>query len=215
MSCQRRLASTWIPAYAGMTIWMKYMNLTNTVIYLFGFVGTGKYTVAKELASRTDAKLVDNHLINNPIFSVIRQDGMTKLPETVWEKTWAIRKIVLSAIETLSPPKYSFVFTNQLCNEHPDDHLLFAEILELAEKRGSLFIPVRLLCDVNERVKRIVSDDRKHRMKCINPSEATDSEALYTVFSPTHPNTLTLDVTHLSPPQSAQAIISHIERIST
>jgi hypothetical protein len=163
MSCQRRLASTWISAFAGMTKMNGfYMHLANTIIYLFGFAGTGKYTVAKELASLTNAKLVDNHLINNPIFNVIRQDGMTKLPETVWEKTWAIRKIVLSAIETLSPPEYSFVFTNQLCNEHPDDHLLFQEILELAEKRGSLFIPVRMLCDVNERVQRIVSGTEKH-----------------------------------------------------
>lgn len=191
------------------------MNLTNTIIYLFGFAGTGKYTVAKELSKVTGAKLVDNHLINNPIFSVIRADGITKLPETVWEKTWAIRKIVLQAIETLSPPEFSFVFTNQLCNEDPDDHLLYQEICDLAEKRGSLFIPVRMLCDVHERVKRIVSDDRKERMKCIDPNEATDSEARFTVFTPTHKNTLTLDVTAISPSEAVRIIHTHIATLAT
>lgn len=187
------------------------MQLKNTIIYLFGFAGTGKYTVARQLAELTGAKLVDNHLINNPIFSVIRQDGMTKLPDMVWEKTWAVRKIVLDTIQTVSPPEYSFVFTNQLCNEHPDDHKLFQEIVELADKKGSAFIPVRMLCDVNERVKRIVSADRKARMKCINPAEANDSEAKYTVLETAHPTALTLDVTRLTPLESATAILSHIQ----
>jgi dephospho-CoA kinase len=188
------------------------MKLTNTIIYLFGFAGSGKYTIAKELAALSGAKLVDNHLINNPIFSVIEQDGMKKLPEIVWEKTWAVRKIVLDTIETVSPPEYSFVFTNQLCNEHPDDHLLFGEIEALAKKRGSLFIPVRILCEVSERTRRIVSKDRKERMKTIDPAEAIDSEENYTVLEPKHPNTLTLDVTRRSPLESAAAIIKHIQR---
>ena len=188
------------------------MNLTNTIIYLFGFAGSGKYTVAKELAKLSGAKLVDNHLINNPIFSVIEQDGMKKLPEIVWEKTWAVRKIVLGTIETVSPPEFSFIFTNQLCNEHPDDHLLFGEIETLSKKRGSLFIPVRILCEVSERTQRIVSKDRKERMKCINPAEAIDSDKQYTVFKTAHPNTLTLDVTTLTPLESAATIIHHIER---
>lgn len=36
-------------------------------LYLIGFAGTGKYTIAKELA-KVGYKLVDNHLINNSIF---------------------------------------------------------------------------------------------------------------------------------------------------
>ena len=65
--------------------------MQNTIIYLIGFAGTGKYTIAKEICRLTNARLVDNHLINNPVFSLIRADGKTLLPESVWEKTWAIR----------------------------------------------------------------------------------------------------------------------------
>ena len=38
--------------------------LQNTMIVLNGFAGTGKYTIGREVARRTGAKLIDNHLIN-------------------------------------------------------------------------------------------------------------------------------------------------------
>jgi hypothetical protein len=69
--------------------------MQNTIVYLLGFAGTGKYTIAQELSRRTGARLVDNHLINNPVFSLIQVDGKTPLPEAVSDKTWAIRHVVL------------------------------------------------------------------------------------------------------------------------
>lgn len=39
-------------------------------LYLIGFAGTGEYTIAKEIANH-GYKVVDNHLINNPIFSLL------------------------------------------------------------------------------------------------------------------------------------------------
>ena len=69
--------------------------MQSTIVYLIGFAGTGKHTIALEICRLTGARLVDNHLINNPVFSLIQADGKTRLPETVWKKTWAIRHIVL------------------------------------------------------------------------------------------------------------------------
>ncbi len=46
--------------------------MKNTIMYLIGYGGTGKYTIAKEIAALTGAVVVDNHLINNPVFSVVR-----------------------------------------------------------------------------------------------------------------------------------------------
>lgn len=48
--------------------------MKNTIIYLLGFPGTGKYTIAKEICKQADFKLVDNHLINNPLFTLIEND---------------------------------------------------------------------------------------------------------------------------------------------
>jgi shikimate kinase len=42
-------------------------QMRNTMIYLIGFAGAGKFTIAKEICKSAEARLVDNHLINNPI----------------------------------------------------------------------------------------------------------------------------------------------------
>jgi shikimate kinase len=39
--------------------------ITNAIVVLIGFAGTGKYTIGRELADRTGAKLIHNHPINN------------------------------------------------------------------------------------------------------------------------------------------------------
>jgi SAM-dependent methyltransferase len=51
------------------------MNLRNTIIYLIGIPAVGKYMVAKEIGRMTGAKVVDNQLINFPVYSVIGYDG--------------------------------------------------------------------------------------------------------------------------------------------
>jgi predicted kinase len=38
------------------------MKLSNTVIVLFGFAGTGKYTIGRELCELTGARLIDNQI---------------------------------------------------------------------------------------------------------------------------------------------------------
>src|SRR5271154_7172761 len=109
--------------------------MQGTIVYLIGFAGTGKHTIALEICRLTGARLVDNHLINNPVFSLIQADGKTRLPETVWKKTWAIRHIVLDVIREISPAPFSFVFTNELIDGSNDDRKLFAEVEDLAEAR--------------------------------------------------------------------------------
>ncbi len=52
-----------------------------TMVALIGFAGTGKYTIGRELCRRTGAKLIHNHLINKPIFTVANADGITPLPK--------------------------------------------------------------------------------------------------------------------------------------
>jgi shikimate kinase len=43
--------------------------LNNTILVLIGFAGTGKYTIGRVLSERTGARLIDNHLINQPILT--------------------------------------------------------------------------------------------------------------------------------------------------
>lgn len=190
---------------------MVQTSLDNTFIVLIGFAGTGKYTIGRALAERTGARLIDNHLINNPIFKVVNVDGVTPLPSAVWDKVSKIRRLVYEAIREISPPELSFIFTLELRESDPNAHRAILDLQELADARGSLLLPVRLLCDVEELCRRVADPARRERLKEISPELARKKMAEHTVLNPQHENTRTLDVTAKSPAESVDAILLEIE----
>jgi hypothetical protein len=76
--------------------------MTNTVIYLIGFAGVGKYTITKAIRDLEACKIVDNHFVLNPIFNLIAQDGITPLPAQVWDNAMQVRLAVQATIEHLA-----------------------------------------------------------------------------------------------------------------
>ena len=185
-------------------------TLDNTIILLMGFAGTGKYTIGRGLSRLTGAKLVDNHLINNPVFTVVNADGVTPLPAPVWDKVKQIRRLVYGAIRELAPPHLSFIFTMELRQNNPADHFSFNEVKKLAAARGSLFVPFRLVCDVEELCRRVTSPERAERLKEICPERARKKFAEEMVLNPLHPNLRTIDVTDKSPNGGVAAIMKEI-----
>lgn len=183
------------------------------MIVLIGFAGTGKFTVGRELCELTGAKLIDNHLINNPIFKVVNPDGIKPLPDAIWDKVKAVREIVYEAIRELSPAELSFVFTIELFESSPEDQKALIDLEELAAARGSLFVPVRLLCEVEELCRRVVAPSRVQMLKSINPEGARRKSAQETVLDSTHANVLTIDVTEKTPTEVAEIILRHLEEI--
>jgi hypothetical protein len=185
--------------------------MENTIFYLLGFPGVGKYTIAKELSRLTGAKIVDNHYILNPIFSLIAQDGITPLPPKVWDYCYQIHHAVYGTIRELSPRGWSFIFTNGLVQGDAESESLYQNVLETVKARAAQFVPVRLLCDPAEHGRRIVQPQRRERMKTINVDEVEIFKGRE-LYHPDHPNTFTLDVTHLSPVQAAEGILEGIGR---
>jgi DUF438 domain-containing protein len=185
-------------------------SVTNLFIYLVGFAGTGKLTIAHAFAPLIDAKVIDNHWINNPIFGLIDPDGMTPLPDAVWVQAAKVREAVLETIATLARPEANFVFTHEGVEGDPVDRAIFESIRSTAARRGACFVPVRLLCEEGELVRRIQSPERAGMFKCIDPADAINKSRHHTVLDPMLPATLTLDVTTLSPEESAAAILAHV-----
>jgi len=187
------------------------MKLNNTILYLIGFSGVGKYTIAQEIVKKTGAKLVDNHLINNPLFSVVKQDGITPLPKAIWAEVATIRKTVYKTIRTLSPPEFSFVFTNLLVDGDAGDRVIYRSVAALAQARKARFVPIRILCSAQEMRKRRNTPDRRKRFKQIDLSKIEWLLKHHEVLHIKHPNLLTLDVSDFTAEQSAKKILAHVK----
>jgi hypothetical protein len=162
-------------------------SVTNLFIYLVGFAGTGKLTIAQALARLVGAKVIDNHWINNPIFGLIDPDGMTPLPDTVWTQVTKVREAVLETIATLAKPDVNFVFTHEGVEGDSTDRAIFESIRSTAARRGARFVPVRLLCEEGELVRRIQWPERASMFKCIDPADAINKSRHQTVFDPRLP----------------------------
>jgi|SRR4030095_3302494 hypothetical protein len=185
--------------------------LGKTIILLMGFAGTGKYTIGRELTNLTGAKLIDNHLINNSLFTALNADGVTPLPFEIWDKVGRVRSIVYETIRELSPPELSFIFTMQLMEDDPRDQQAFVDLQQLSADRESLFAPFRLVCDVEELCRRVVNPARAERLKQIDSDSARRRALTRQVLNPTHPHVRTLDVTSLTAIESATQIRNEIE----
>jgi shikimate kinase len=190
------------------------MEIENCIVHLIGFPGVGKLTVAREICAQSDFRLIDNHAINNLVFTAVRVDGRTKMPDEIWEKTRIIRETVLDTIRELSPSHFSFLFTNALTDEDETDRAVASNIMKLAHDRGSIYIPVHLVCDMEENKRRIVSPDRDLNMKQTDSTEIEDIYQNYTLVNTGSPYQFFVDVTHRTPAEAAAFILDKVRDIS-
>jgi predicted kinase len=179
------------------------------VACLVGFPGVGKLTIARALAIMTGASVVDNHWINDPIVRLVAKDGSAPVPAGVWPQVARVRTAVLDTIATVVPAGRNFIFTYAGSDEDPADRAAFEDYRDVARRRGSRFIPVRLLCAEAELVRRIQSPERRGK-KLTDPDDASHNAKFLTPLDLRLPGTLSLDVTNLIPEAAASAIFDHI-----
>ena len=185
----------------------------STVVYLIGYPGVGKLTIARALCRLTGARLVDNHIANNPIFSIIGADGNTRIPEAAWDRVKALRDILFDTILHVAPRTLSYVLTNVL-HDDDGDRNLFEQVRRLAEQRASLFVPVVLHCEKREHLRRVAAPGRADHYKDTNPSGLEKLMAEHPLLPVVHPHLLVLDTTALSPQEAAISIRSHVDQIA-
>jgi len=152
---------------------------------------------------------VDNHYINNPIFQLLDVDGVKPLPAGAWDRVGEVRDAVLRTIEELSPKSWSFIFTNDLI-DRPEERAYVHRLAQLADRRRSIFVPVRLLCDVEELCGRIVSPERKPLMKAVDAEWIRQRALTEDVLDPGLAATITLDITSMRPEETVDLILAHL-----
>ncbi|WP_339095345.1 AAA family ATPase [Deinococcus sp. VB142] len=178
------------------------------LFHLIGPPGSGKRTVGLALSRLTGAALMDNHLINDPIFTAWGADGHKPLPPEIWAFTRRVREIVLEAVAA-APAEVSHIFTNYLA-DLPGEAEFIDRFAALARERGARFVPVYLTCPTEELRRRMPLPERRARLKLSDPArlQATLDE---NGVLPVPDGMLTLDTSQMTPEQAARAILTFAE----
>lgn len=167
------------------------MILEDCLIYLIGKPGSGKYTIAKALAEQTKANLIDNHKINNLIFDFVKLNDDNA--HILWRRIDRIREVVLETITDSRPEKSSFILTNVLMADDPDDIKWYDEIEHVAQKSSLRFFPV-VLTPSNTAIKNHISvPERKARHKIADVDFFEKNFENRDVYIPQYRDTLVID----------------------
>lgn len=185
-------------------------DMRNLIVYLIGPPGVGKRTVGKLLAEQLPAKLVDNHLWLNPVLGLVEQDGVTPLPDRVWEFATRSRRTVMEAIAELSPAQWNFIFTHAAVGAGDElDREVALDIMRVAEARKANLRAVNLTAGADELARRVVLPERRELMKETDPIAARRN-AEQPPFNPGICRTIRVDTTQLSPRETASGILSEL-----
>jgi hypothetical protein len=182
--------------------------MSNYIINLIGHPGVGKYTIAKELARRANARLVDNTTINNGIVSALPLQ--TKIDFNPWGHLKNVYLITYKAIEEIHK-KYAqnYIFTNVWFENVKEHEEIFSGMEQLA---NHLQIPIYhfvLQCEDDEYYKRATSPQRTDRLK------ETDKNVLEHLFKHcrllTPANAARIEISGFSAEQAAMHMIERIK----
>jgi hypothetical protein len=178
------------------------------IIYLIGWPGVGKLTIAKEILKNDKSFILcDNHLINNVIFSLLRLNEKYIVPEESWDYIGKIRDIVFDFIT--QDKKNNYILTNVLNNDEGDKSL-FQKVENLAKRKNALLVPVKLFAEYDIHSQRIQNIEREKLFKSRDLEDIMPYESLLKI---SHENLLEIDTTNLSAAESAKKIQNHIQNL--
>ncbi|MGC1239213.1 MAG: aminoglycoside adenylyltransferase domain-containing protein [Acidimicrobiales bacterium] len=184
-------------------------SLPPSVIYLIGSLAVGKFTVAKAIAEINGAAVVDNQLINLPIFSLLTEWPDAEVTDGMWREIDFVRDAVFRMIEEVVPRSVSYVLTNAL-EDDPESHALYERVKRIAASRGSTFLPVMLTCELEEQLRRIPEPARTQRMKIDDLERARHYIESTTFFNPNEEDVFTVDTTSSEPSRIAELILEEL-----
>ncbi|KAF3917500.1 hypothetical protein ABW21_db0205742 [Orbilia brochopaga] len=185
-------------------------------IFINGYPGTGKLTVARELQKiLLNSKVFDHHLLIDAARATFGQSD----PEyQILRK--AFRTTLLESIAAASPEHASttWIFTECQSNSHIGTSISH-EYLAAAQRRNSHFVSIILTCSLEENLKRLSHPSRKTepRRKLTNREvlkAIRDEEVIHRFGDWIGVRELVIDVTKLEAEEAAVVIRSFLEKIT-
>ena len=168
------------------------------LIFLHGWPGVGKLTVARELAQLTGFPVFHNHLtvdLLEPVFA-FGSPPFVELRERIWLAVFA-----RAAEERLPGLIFTFVFERTVREQFP------AETIATIEARGGEVLFVELRCQQDELERRLVNPERARYSKLRSLETLRELSAAGVFVSPALPRAnLIIDNTSLSQQETAQEI---------
>jgi len=120
------------------------------LIYLHGPPASGKLTIARELAARTNCGVFHNHLaidVARPFFEFGSEE--------FWRLVGDVR---LLCVRAAAAAQSTVVYTS--CYDHPADLPLFEELERVVRQGGGVVRPVYLQCSIAELERRVTEPSR-------------------------------------------------------
>jgi shikimate kinase len=176
------------------------------IVHINGWPGVGKLTVGREVARKLGCRMLDNHTLHDV---AIRLCGHSS-PDR-WKLYYQVRDVAYRWIQTM-PAGQTLVMTNALLNESEREREAWAAVKKLAGDRGATLASIILDCSLEENVRRLGSEDRRHR-KMIDPIPLTEWRAQYTLLTDDATHSLRVDTTERSPEQAADEIVAFVRTI--
>ncbi len=177
------------------------------LIFLHGWPGVGKLTVARELAQLTGNPVFHNHLtvdLLEPVFP-FGSPPFVELRESIW-----LAVMARAAEERLPGLVFTFVFERTVRARFPQ------EVVATVEARGGEVLFVELRCRPDELERRLVNPERAQYGKLRSLETLRELSAAGAFINPALPRAnLIVDNTALSPPECAREIAQRLGLATT
>ncbi|WKT46771.1 hypothetical protein QSH57_011645 [Fusarium oxysporum f. sp. vasinfectum] len=190
---------------------LRYRNMP-CFVYINGFPGIGKLTIAKELQQLLpDSKVYHNHLLIDPIDALIERSSTG-----YHEMRAGLRRYILNEIAMSEYTKdKTWIFTD--AREASAAGEMGAKDYEAAaRRRGVSFLSVVLECEIEENIRRAINPTRGQSVDAKLMDETILRPILENekIFRFGNVNELVLDVTNLSSKEASLRIKEHVDRLA-
>jgi shikimate kinase len=171
------------------------------LLFLYGPPAVGKLTVAQELATLTGFKLFHNHVTVDLALEYFDfgTPGFGRIVDSV-----RLTVLEVAASEGLNGVIFTFVYGAGIDDPFVD------EVIQVVETHGAEVLFVRLSCDPDTLVARVVTPERERYRKLRSAEALRELMERHDLFSPVpHRESLSIDTGHATPPEAARRIAAH------